>query len=49
MFAMYIPVHLSGNALLWLSWKVCLTYFQLIDDLGITDGDQKKVGYYAGK
>ena len=26
-----------------------LTYFQLVSELGITDGDEKKVGYYAGK
>lgn len=49
MLAMYISVHFSGDTLLWLSWKARLTYFQLIDDLGITGGDQKKVGYYAGK
>ena len=26
-----------------------LTYFQLINELGITGGDQKKVGYYTGE
>lgn len=49
MFAMYVSVHNTGNALLWLCWNVCLIYIHFINELGITGGDQKKVGYYAGK
>ena len=26
-----------------------LTHFQLISELGVTGGDEKKLGYYAGK
>ena len=46
---MYISVYQPGNTPFRQYADAHLTQFQLISELGITGGDEKKVGYYAGK
>lgn len=49
MFPVYIPVYQPGNTPFLQYADARLTHFQLISELDITGGDEKKVGYYAGK